>query len=92
MPLEPVLLDGLLPQAVAQDLDALIPVVVDVVVRHLNFQTGLRQMMRRILSRVTVVVAVVCGHKTSLIDSLGAPAVLLVAMVVALRVYQPLGC
>ena len=90
MPLDPMLLDGLLSQVVDQDLDALIPVVVDVVVRHLNFQTELRQMMRRILSRVTVVVAAVCGHKTSLIDSLGAPAVLLVAMVVAFRDDQPL--
>ena len=47
-------------------------------------------MMKRIQSRVTVVVVVVCDHKTSQIDSLGAPAVLLVAMVVAFRVDQPL--
>ena len=87
---QPMVPDVSLPQAVVQVPVALIPVVVDVVMRNLNFQTGLTQMMRRIQSRVTVVVAVVCDHKTSQIDSLVAPAVLLVAMVVAFRDDQPL--
>ena len=41
-------------------------------------------MMRRILSQVNVAMAAVCGHETSLFDSLGALVVPPVAMVVAL--------
>ena len=84
-------LDVSLPQVVIVGAPASpIPVVVDAVVLSLSFQTGLTQMMRRTQSRVTVVVVVVCDHKTSQIDSLVAPEALLVAMVVTSCDDQPL--